>query len=309
MNKPVLYIGTIALIILGIILLIPRSSVRNLNKIAVSIAPIASIAESIVGENFDIVQILPPGASPHSFEPSARDKEVVSDASTLFVVGLELDQWAENLISNESTVTINLSDSVLLNEVEHAHSHGEEEEEHDDEKEENEEHSFDPHYWLDTQNAELIASRILEEAIKLQPENRSTFEENYKTFQDELDGLRVYASDKLGVYGSKEAITFHDSFGYFAEENGIEILASIEPFPGKEPSAAYLEKITTEIQLHNVKALFKEPQLSDGVIKSVADDFGATIYTLDPVGGVEGRKSYIDMMKYNIDTFSKAFFN
>ncbi len=80
---------------------------------------------------------------------------------------------------------------------------------------------------------------------------------------------------------------------------GLYIVVTFEPFPGKEPTAKYLEELNKVVKEDNIKVIFSEPQMSNDVLKPFAKDLGLELFVLDPLGGDEGRDSYIETMEYN----------
>jgi zinc transport system substrate-binding protein len=46
--------------------------------------------------------------------------------------------------------------------------------------------------------------------------------------------------------------------------------------------------------------IFVEPQFNPKIAEVIAQESGARVVYLDPIGGEIGRKTYIDMMRYNI---------
>ena len=52
--------------------------------------------------------------------------------------------------------------------------------------------------------------------------------------------------------------------------------------------------------------LFRSPQLAPDSAKSLAQNLVSDIAILDPLGGVLGRESYIELIDYNIETLVQA---
>ena len=58
------------------------------NTFYVSILPLRSIVEGIVGDDFKVEVLVPPGASPETFEPTPRQFVGLNKAQIVFNVGL-----------------------------------------------------------------------------------------------------------------------------------------------------------------------------------------------------------------------------
>lgn len=299
---------------------------KNNEEITVSatIFPLYDITKNIVGDKIEVNLILPSGASPHTFSPNIEDKQKINDSQAVFVIGLELDSWIKEIVDDDSdnTVVEVYEDIDLLefggNKEEHEdESHNEDgkesedmheeegeanDEKHGEEEDSHEHGDFDPHYWLSIENAKVISQNIYDKVVTLDTENEDYYKENLEEYILELENTKKDLESKLSSIDTRELITFHDAFEYFAKENDLEIVGTIETSPGKDPSAEQMQKIGDLIEEHDIKALFKEPQMSEEVIKSVAEDYNVKIGTLDPLGGVEERNTYINLIKYNVES-------
>lgn len=297
----------LVLIIVGAFVVLSNNEqgLQQERTVAASIAPLASLVQSVAGDKIEVVQILPAGSSPHTFSLAVSDKLKIEKAEAVFVIGHELDDWAVEGLSEEKILYVD-SGIELKEAEEHEEEH--EDENHEEELEADHDHEGeDPHYWLSLTNAIIMVDNIESQLSKLYPQDKDTFVANAQSLKSELETLRNDAVAKFSQLQNKELVTFHNAFAYFADDLGLEVIASIEEFPGKEPTAAYLKSVGELIQEENIKVLFKEPQLSDAVIKPLAEDYGAQVLTLDPIGGIDGRESYLSMMRYNIDTIFSAF--
>lgn len=310
MSKLLLPVGIVATIVIAIsVFLLSRQETKP--QIATSIFPLHDITKNITGDKFEVVNLLPAGASEHTYEPTFTDQQKIASSKLVFAIGLDLDNWVQELAYKSSVRSVEVFAGIQLLEGEEEHeardvednmakpntslAHASEDPDHT---------HYDPHYWLSLTNGKLIAQNIAKEIITLDPTNKDYYEQNLSDYLVKLDNALIEAKS-LSISNSK-IITFHEAFAYFAQELGIEIVATIEPFPGKEPSLAYLNEVGELIKQHGVKTLFKEPQLSDAVIKALANDFGATVDTLDPIGGIGERDSYINTYLYNARTVAKA---
>ncbi len=295
------------LIVVGIGILIYRSQIGTAEKselkVAASIFPIYDLTRQVAGNKIDVELLLPPGASEHDYEPTLQDKVRLENVSQVFVIGAELDEWVLELVSEQSDLEIvDLSSNIelRLNTVEDEH---EEVDEHIGE----EGHGlYDPHYWLSVANAQIIVTDIKDSLVALDPDNASYYEENASNLQISLGTLQSDSNAKLAELDSREIITFHEAFAYFASENGLEVVATVEPYPGQEPSLEYMAELGAIIREYQVDVIFSEPQLSDALVQAIKTDYDLELYTLDPVGGIDGRNSYQELIRYNVDTIYSA---
>jgi zinc transport system substrate-binding protein len=260
-------------------------------KVATSFLPITDLVSQVGGEKIEVVQILPSGSSPHTYEPIAKDQQQLTGSKLAFVIGYELDSWADVMLNSAAPqaqiITLD-KDIALLNSGENSST------------------LKDPHYWLSYDNAMAMVKTINSALAAKDPVNKAYFQQNANSYLAKLEAAKNNALERTGKLVNKKFITFHSAFNYLAKELGLEVVATIEEFPGQEPDPQYLANVGTLIRKYNIKTLFKEPELSDSIVSALAKDYGATVATLDPEGGLENTTNYLDMMSYNIDTIVKA---
>lgn len=299
-------IGLVTVIIIAIIAIVsfavtwsPQAEPQN--KVVTTIFPIYDIASNIAGETIDVELILPPGASPHTFEPTPQDIRLLQNSQALFYIGHGLDNWALDIAkAADITNTITVDKYVELHNSEHNHGETEQTDGLNDEQQQ------DPHYWLTVHNANSIARLIFEELQKTFPQYEQELETNYKRYLEDLTMLDQEIRNELAKLESNKIAIFHGAWDYYAEEYGLEIVATFEEFPGKEPSTTYVADFQESIIQNNIRAIFSEPQFSTAALQPIATDLGVTISILDPIGGTKNRDSYRNMMRYNTQQIINA---
>ena len=277
-------------------------------KVAATIYPLYDIVKNIGGDKTDVVLILPPGASPHTFELKPSDVKNMENSQAVFEIGLGLDDWATDLADSIDNLRyFEVNDKINLLDFESdEHEHGDEAHESEGAEEEHHHEGQDPHYWLSLGNAGIIAGNVAEDLSELDPANADYYAQNLSAYQEALTATTLEAQSILDGLSKKDLVVFHDSWNYFAQENGLNILAVFEPSPGKEPTPQQLAEFNDLILEHQVKSIFSEPQLSQESIKAFIGDLDLNLYVLDPLGGVEERDSYIKNYLYNVRTIKQA---
>jgi len=179
------------------------------------------------------------------------------------------------------------------------------EEDHDDEDEHGHDHvhdGLDPHYWLSPENAKKMASYMAKELGKIDGENAAYYSANAEAFDLELSKKQKEWKTKLSNAKNKNILVFHNAWGYFSNEFDLSVVGVFEEAPGRTPGPAYLAHLSEETKEKNVDVVFVEPQLSEEAIKAFKTDLKLESAVLDPLGGVEGRRSYIDLMDFNVNS-------
>ncbi len=324
MNKKTLYfiIGGLLIIFLVWFVSTNTSSIRQQDqnstetiKIAATIFPVYDIARNVAGDMVDVELILTPGASPHTFDPSPSTLTKLQGSRLIFAIGQGIDSWTLGIAGNvPGSRVVELSQNIRLYALSDTYEkHKDEDGEHQDEEHANEKDGdhhahgdFDPHYWLDPKNAILIANNIASELSSIDADNAAVYKANANVFITKLNESDIMWQQKFTDTPTRDIVTFHDSFFYFADHFGLNVVATFEPFPGKEPVPSYLRKLQEELTEYKIHTLFIEPQLSSGSLQQFAKDNDISIGILDPLGGIDSRKSYIDLIDYNVQTIIEA---
>jgi len=279
----------------------------------VSIFPIYDLVRRVAGPDADVTLLLQPGKSEHSFDPTPKDIEAAAQAKLGVVVGLGLDPWMEKLMKDAApsarilkvgdrvpTLTIK-EDPVGADDHEH-----DEDDDHDDHDHDHEgKGAQDPHVWLDPQRAQLIVRAIAEELGRVDAAHAVAYRQRATELDTSLVALDKEAEERLQSLKRRGFVTFHGSFGYFAERYKLSILAVIEPFPGSQPTGDYVSKVLRVIKEKNVPALYSEPQLDPHPAKVLADEAKIPLGVLDPVGGGAAADSYEKLIRFNVAQLEK----
>jgi ABC-type Zn uptake system ZnuABC Zn-binding protein ZnuA len=96
------------------------------------------------------------------------------------------------------------------------------------------------HYWLDPHNARPITASILTALATLRPAEKAIFEATRDAFLARLDARISEWEIALKRYRGTKVVLVHDSWAYFGEGFGLQIVAAAEPHPGIPPSPAEL---------------------------------------------------------------------
>jgi zinc/manganese transport system substrate-binding protein len=164
-----------------------------------------------------------------------------------------------------------------------------------------------PHYWLDPENGRRIARLFRAKFTQLDPANAATYDANEKSFEARLNAAEKGWQSDLATIKGKPVVAWHTSWRYFAEYNGMNIVAFMEPKPGVPPSPAHLYEVIQTVKRTGAKAIVMEPFYDRKVADLVAKQTGIKVLILPPsVGGVKGNDDYIQLMKYDMSQLANA---
>ena len=273
-------------------------SSQNKIKVATTIYPVYDIVKNISGDLAEVINIMPAGASPHTFELTPKKVKDLQGTDILFTIGYGIDEWTSSLAESIGEInTVSVDNNISLLHFSDSH---------EDEHQEDEDNNFDPHYWLSVENAQIIAGNITNELKITDPSNAEQYEKNFNSYSIVLSKLLKESQEKLENISNNRLITTHNSWQYFSNEFDLEIVDTFQPSPGMEPTPQELADLHNSVSEYGVKALFIEPQLSQDIVDPFADDVNLPIYVIDPLGGLDNRQSYIELIKYNVDTIYQA---
>ena len=283
--------------------------------VSVSIFPIYDLVRRVAGPDADVSLLLPAGRNEHSFDPTPKDIEAAARAKVAVMVGLGLDPWMEKLMKSAAptarilkvgdrvpTLTIK-DDPIGDEEADKAREAAGKKEEHDEH--EHEKGATDPHCWLDPERGRLIVRAIAEELGKADSAHAFDYRKRATEVDESLAALDKEIETRAKALTTRGFVTFHGSFQYFAERYKLDILAVIEPYPGSQPSGAYVTKVLGVIKAKNVPALFSEPQLDPRPAKVLADEAKIPLGVLDPVGGGAETDTYEKMIRFDMSALEK----
>lgn len=283
--------------------------------VAATIWPMASLTQQLVGDDVTVACLLPPGLSPHSFEPTAQQMQDVSNAKLMVAVGLGVDHWAWS--AARATGRADLPVFVFADAVgiagdntadHHHHEHADHDDDDDGEVDVGHEHvdvGPNPHLWLDPVLVQQMLPKLAAELEKALPDHKPAIEANLAKLQDDLKQLDRAYHDELAKLPTKTLVTFHNAFDRLADRYGLDVAATLMPIEspgGASPQA--MEQVVGAIERYHLKVIFAEPQFSPQVADTLANDMHVQMLTLDPLGDphVTERGTYQQMMRYNLRT-------
>lgn len=303
-------------------------------KIYTTIYPIQYFAERIGGDQVEVESVLPPGSDAHNFEPTSNQMVDIAKADAFLYSSDELETYAETIadaVGDEDVKIAQLADGINLlpfeeehdhsheaAEEEHDHSHEATEEEHDHEEEATEEEhdhgSIDPHYWLDPERAKQMAENMKNTLVDLDPDNKTTYEDNYTAVAEELDEIDQKFQQAVEGKQNKKIIVSHAAYGYWEDRYGIEQIAITGLSPTNEPSQQELEEIIHTAEDNKLNYVLFEQNISPKVATIVQDEIGADvlrIHNLETVteDEIEAGEDYFSLMDKNIETLDQALTN
>lgn len=283
----------------------------------------------------------------HDYTLSMSDMKKLEKADVIAMNGAELESFLEDALATSDAAVIDCSEGIELlenlshhhveEEEEHTHSEeeehlheedevhdhaGEEEHVHEDEHDHEEEEPalddhghdhghWDPHYWLDPENASKMIWNLAEQLTVLDQENLHVYDSNRLSATARLHACDVEMRNILFESRADISglITFHDGFQYFAHAFGLPLLEAIEEEAGSEASAKEIVEITGLVKEHHIPVIFTEYNGSDATAKAISRETGCQVAQLSMImdGEDDRLESYINAQINNMKAVCGGF--
>ena len=244
-------------------------------KVAVTIAPLASFVEEVAKDTADVMIMVPPGADPHTYEPTPSQLAGLSGADVYVKLGSGMDfelAWMKKLKGlNKKMIICDSGEGITLIDMKESascgpgHRHG----------------GKDPHIWLSPSNAVIMVRNIERTLSSAEPDNADFYSVNAKNYITELSGAEREIRKKLEPFRGRAFFVFHPAWGYFASDHGLKEV-SIQA-GGKEPAARELTELVERARSLGVSAIFVSPQFSKKSAEVIAREIGAEVIEVDPL--------------------------
>lgn len=279
---------------LAALLLLSASAARGETKkpllLAATIFPAAEIVRRVAGPDARVIQVLPPGASPHTFDLTPGQVRKLQDVRLVFKIG-GIDDWVDSVAESLPRASMVTLDKGIALRPFHEEGHG---------------HAGhgtgrglenDPHYWLSAANGAIMARTVAGALSACDPVHASRYQANYLRLARELSALHAELQNELSGLTNRRLIVFHDGWRYFAAAYGLEIAAVFQAAPGREPTPRELQGLYAQARRYRIKAVFSEPQLPAASLQPLLQDLGLRLVVLDPLGGAAGGDSYAALLR------------
>ena len=271
-------------------------------RIVSSTTDIADIVKIIGGDHVTVTSIARGNQDPHYVEILPSYMLKVRKADIYFMVGMELDLWAQQIIDGSRNRKVMVVDcSVEINKMEvptgqidasmgDIHRFG------------------NPHYWLDPENGKLIARMVAEKLINHDSKNAEQYQSNLTQFENDLNSAISMWTKRFSDLREKNIIFYHNSWPYFSKRFGLITVGFLEPKPGITPSPSQLNQVINQIKENEIEVIASESYFSDRAPKFIESKTNViTVKLAQSVGAIEGADSYINLFETNLLILAKAY--
>ncbi|MEO5966351.1 MAG: metal ABC transporter substrate-binding protein [Candidatus Limnocylindrales bacterium] len=252
----------------------------------------ADMVRQVGGARVSVESLVPKGGEVHTFDPRPSSIRRVAEARLIFLNGLGLDDWLANLVEDAGTnaPVVRLAEDLPGATLIAGEGGG---------------GTVNPHLWMNITYGALYADRIAQALATADPAGATAYAAGLAAYRVRLAALDAWAAAEVDAVpeASRTVVAFHDAFPYFAAAYGLTIDGTIVNAPGQDPSAGSVADLVAVIRAKHVRAIFAEAQFSEDLVRTIANETGATVvsslYT-DSVGDAP-KDTYEGMMRWNVE--------
>lgn len=297
MKKNAIIFLVFSLIVLGLAALLiknvgqsAKTSKTDKLLVVASFYPLYFMSAKIGGAKAEVINIVPAGAEPHDYEPTAKDLAKMQNSRLIILNGGGLEAWSDNLkknIDNKKTkiITAGVESDATTN--------------------------MDPHAWLAPLLAQKIVDRIAQGLEQADPPNKNYYQTNAEALKNKLDDIHKNYKQGLTNCAQKNIITSHAAFGYLASNYGFKQIPITGLSPDAEPSPAELARIIKFSKDNGIKYVFFERLTNPKLAQTVAREIDAKTLELNPLEGLSPEelaqgKNYLSLLRDNLTNLKIA---
>ncbi len=251
---------------------------------------IADLVRQVGGHRVDVKGIMAPGGDPHVYKPVPSDAEAIAKADVVFINGLKLEHWVEDLIHNAGG-----GKPVVVVSAGVAHRAS----------------PFDakvpdPHFWFDVTRWRQAVVNVTRTLGELDKPGLDVYKANAQLYDQQLETLDTWVRTRVKAVPAerRKLVTSHDAFAYFGEAYGFEVVPVQGISTDAEASTQDVARVVNLVEKTGVKTLFVETSVNPKLIEQVAREtdtrVGGALYSdstgpLDSAGG-----TYVGMIRDNV---------
>ncbi len=288
--------------------------------ITVSVFPVYDWVREVVrgSDGVNVRLLIDSGTDMHSYNPSAADILKITKSDMFIFIGGESDEWAQKALENDSeskTEALSVTDALenyLLAEEElpgirdkHSHAHEEAGETENDE-----------HVWLSLENARAFTSVIAQRLASIDPENSNIYYNNAEAYEKKLSELeKEYRFVVNNAKRNTLIVCDRFPFRYLTEEFSIGYYAAFSGCTSETDASfntvSFLIDKANEVKTDCLIIADGSDKKLARTVASCLDEKEVKILTLDSMQTVskkdiDGGKTYLSVMKNNMETLSEA---
>lgn len=240
----------------------------------VSVVPEVGFVNSIGGKYVNVSLMVEPGAEPDTYEPKPSQMKEIAKSRVYFAIGVPFETvWLPKFANqNRQMKIVDVGKGVKAEAMPTFM----------DTKKKADDGLTDPHIWMSPDTVKVIGLNIYNTLSKLDPIHHDYYKAHYESFLSKINKVdaKIKKILKDVPKGSKFMI-FHPAWGYFAREYHLtQFPIQVE---GKDPKPRMLAHIIDVAKKENIKVIFTQPEFSDHVAKTIAEQLHIRVIKATPL--------------------------
>lgn len=261
---------------------------------------LGDVTRVIAADDARVQTLMPTGADPHAFEPSARQAESLRDATLVIANGAGLESGLRKTLESAAEDGTPILE-VAPRTAPRAGPDG----------------RPDPHFWTDPRRME-IATRSIADALaaRVGPAAGTRIKERARTYRATLrrEDARIRARLRFIPTAKRNLVTNHHVLGYFAHRYGFRVVGAVIPNTSTlaSPSVGDLAKLAEAIRRARVPAIFVDSSSPRRLAEALAKESDVRVRvislfseSLGPRGS--GANTYLGMIRVNAGRIAQGF--
>jgi zinc transport system substrate-binding protein len=245
-----------------------------------TVKPVHSLASAVMEGVGTPDLLVGGGMSVHDYALKPSDARKVARATLIFEIGPDLETWLDTplkSLAHGKVVVLERAPGVKrlaarkggvwLGE-EHEHRHG----------------GYDPHIWLDPQNAVAMTQAMAEALAQADPVHARRYRDNAARSIASLKRLDGELKARLAPVRDRPFLVFHDAYQYFETRYGLKAAGAVTVSPDRPAGPRRIAELRRTVASGGAVCLFREPQFSPKLIATIGEATAVRTGVLDPLG-------------------------
>jgi ABC-type Zn uptake system ZnuABC Zn-binding protein ZnuA len=112
----------------------------------------------------------------------------------------------------------------------------------------------------------------------MDPGNADYFQANFATLSGRMDQLdqAIFQAVQILPENNRKLLTYHDSWAYFGQRYGMQVIGAIQPNDFGQPSPREVAALIDQIRANNLPAIFGSEVYPSRVLEVIGRETGAS---------------------------------
>ncbi len=267
--------------------------IKEKKVILTTFTVLADLAQNVAGEAAQVESLTKIGSEIHGYEPTPSDLIRAQKADLILDNGFGLEKWAERFYNNLKNVPhITLSEGITPINI----------------TEDNYKGKPNPHAWMSPRLALIYVENIRKALINLDPINQEIYNNNARIYSDKIKAIDQELKTIISVIPPEKRyiVSCEGAFSYLAKDYGLKEVYLWSVNAEKQATPKQVQRVIDTVKNNQIPTVFCESTVSDEAQKQVVKETGANfggVFYVDSLSKEDGKvPTYLDLLKYNIET-------